>query len=100
MLIIHLGEHITENDHEEESIDISDNSLVNDLIQQKEKNISNLHQYTSTHCLSFAENLTSFIRKANIAKSHVENLIGIIQMGLPQPNTFPTNYCGLLDLLS
>ena len=37
--------------------------------------------------LSFSQNLIQFIRNANISKSNAEQLITLIQSGLPHPNT-------------
>ncbi|CAF3826433.1 unnamed protein product [Rotaria sp. Silwood1] len=51
-------------------------------------------------CLSFSKHLIEFIRNANVSKTHAEQLITLIQSGLPQPNTLPNNYSDLLKLLS
>ncbi|UJR12987.1 hypothetical protein I4U23_000013 [Adineta vaga] len=59
-----------------------------------------LHPYTTGSCYSFTKTLVTFIRKANISKRHANYLIGLIYSSLPQPNTFPKSYSGLLILLS
>ncbi|CAF1285763.1 unnamed protein product [Rotaria sordida] len=71
-----------------------------DLVPYQEKKNSHLHQYTSVSCFLFSHNLIDFIRKANISKTHAEHLINLIQSVLPQPNTLPDDYAGILNLLS
>ncbi|CAF4114417.1 unnamed protein product [Rotaria magnacalcarata] len=39
-------------------------------------------------------------RNANISKANAEQLITLIQSGLPHPNTLPNNYAEILTLLS
>ncbi|CAF1297839.1 unnamed protein product [Rotaria sp. Silwood1] len=91
-------------DQIEENIDESsigfDNLDFNDLMHHQEAENSNLHEYTSMDCLSFSKHLIEFIRNANVSKTHAEQLITLIQSGLPQPNTLPNNYSDLLKLLS
>ncbi|CAF4494968.1 unnamed protein product, partial [Rotaria magnacalcarata] len=50
--------------------------------------------------LSFSQNLIRFIKNANISKANAEQLITLIQSGLPHPNTLPNNYAEILTLLS
>lgn len=60
----------------------------------------NLHPYTNLGCFTFVKHLIDFIRKTNISKSHADDLIALIQSALSQPNTLPTTYSKILNLLS
>lgn len=77
-----------------------DNSDFTNLMHHHLIEYTNLHEYTTMDRLSFSKNLMEFIRNANIAKSNAEQLIALIQSGLPQPNTLPKNYSEILKLLS
>jgi hypothetical protein len=98
--VIHLHEQIVQNNDDHQSNDESDDLLFDDRVQGKEKPVQSLHQHTSVDCLSFSKSLISFIRKANISKHHTEQLINLIQSSLPQPNSLPSNYSGIINLLS
>jgi hypothetical protein len=59
-----------------------------------------LHSYTTPGCFSFTKRLIRFIREANISKSHANRLVALIHSVLPQPNTLPKTYYGILNSLS
>jgi hypothetical protein len=59
-----------------------------------------LHPYTTQGCLSFMRDFISFIRSANLSKSHANHLINLIQSSLPQPNALPKTYSNILNALS
>lgn len=92
------------NDQIQENVDecssTSDNFDFQDLIHDQVIDNSSLHQYTSMKSQLFLKKLIEFIRNANLSKRHAEDLLHIIQSGLPQPNNFSTNYSALLNQLS
>jgi hypothetical protein len=59
-----------------------------------------LHPYTTQGCLSFMRDFISFIRRANLLKSHTNHLINLIQSSLSQLNALPKTYSNILDALS
>ena len=87
-------------DNVEEASLVSENFDFTDIMHRKEKEKLTLHKYTTMDLLSFSQNLIQFIRNANISKSNAEQLITLIQSGLPHPNTLPNNYVEILKLLS
>ncbi|CAF2104138.1 unnamed protein product [Rotaria magnacalcarata] len=89
-----------ENNSAEDEDDLSDNYDFTDLMHYEQPDNLNLHAYTSINCLSFSHNVINFIRNANISKSHAQQLIDLIQSGLPQPNNLPIYYLDVLELLS
>lgn len=84
----------------DESILSSDGYDFSDLMSYQQPNNLNLHAYTSLNCSSFSQSIINFIRKANISKSNAQQLIDLIQSGLPQPNNLPYNYQNVLELLT
>ena len=84
----------------DESALTSYNYDFSNLMHYQQPDNLNLHIYTSINCLSFSQNIINFIRKANISKSHAQQLVDLIQSGLPQPNNLPNNYLDMLKLLS
>ncbi|CAF2219194.1 unnamed protein product [Rotaria magnacalcarata] len=93
-----LNDQIQENFDECSST--SDNSDFHDLIHDPIINNSTLRQYTSMNSQLFLQKLIEFIRSANLSKLHAEDLLHLIQSGLPQPNNFSKNYSDLLNQLS
>ena len=79
---------------------VSENFYFTNLMHHEEKEKLTLHRYTTMDLLSFSQNLIQFIRNANISKANAEQLITLIQSGLPHPNTLPNNYAEILTLLS
>lgn len=98
--LIRLKEEIIKNDEIESTYSTGENSSFDDMIFSQDISDLSLHPYTTQGCLSFTKELISFIRKANISKRHADFLIRLIHSSLPQPNTCPKTYCGLLNLLS
>ena len=79
---------------------VSENFDFTNLMHHEEKEKLTLHRYTTMDLLSFSQNLIQFIRNTNISKANAEQLITLIQSGLPHPNTLPNNYAEILTLLS
>jgi hypothetical protein len=98
--IINVDEQMAENNNYHQSNGTSDYLIFNDLVQDKEKHVRSLHQDTSIDLLSFSKNLSTFIRKSNICKTRVHDLINLVQSSLPQPNSLPATYSRILELLS
>ena len=59
-----------------------------------------LHNYTNISALTFCENFSSFLRKAQVNKSHSSDLLQLIKTLLPIPNHLPSNMEDLLSLLN
>ena len=58
-----------------------------------------LHDHTSISVLDWCKNLSSFLRKANVNKSHSSSLLHLIKSVLPVPNNMPRSMEDLLSLL-
>ena len=58
---------------------------------------SRLHNHTNISTLDCCKDLSSFLRKANVNKSHSSSLLSLIKSLLPVPNNMP---CSTKDLLS
>jgi hypothetical protein len=67
---------------------------------ESKKQLSKLHPYTSIDKFSFCKDLIKFIRKANLSKTHAEELTRLFNNSFPQPHGLPNTYYGLLDFLS
>jgi hypothetical protein len=97
ILIMNSNEKTAEN--EDDLCSIVGDIHFDDFSQQQEISNLSLHPYTSMSFFLFSKNLINFIRNANISKTHTEQLINLIQSGLPHPNTLPNTYSDLLNLL-
>lgn len=61
--------------------------------------MAKLHQFTNTSVLTFCEELTSFLRRVNMNKSHSSSLLKLIKSILPVPNHLPSSIEELLTRL-
>jgi hypothetical protein len=59
-----------------------------------------LHYHTDLKTIDFCRSLLLFIRKSNLNKTHVNNLLNIISSALPEPNFLPTTLSKLVDMIS
>lgn len=60
---------------------------------------SRLHSHTNISTLDCCKDLSSFLRKANVNKSHSSSLLALIKSLLPVPNNMPGSTKDLLSLL-
>ncbi|CAF2038029.1 unnamed protein product [Rotaria magnacalcarata] len=73
----------------------------NNADDQNQKLItSSLHNYTNISMLDYCEDLSAFLRKASINKSHSTLLLKMIKSFLPVPNNVPSTIEELLLLLN
>ena len=72
----------------------------NDDIQNQQLTKTRLHNYTKVSTLNYCEELSSFLRKANVNKSSSSVLLKLITSFLPMPNNVPSTISELLLLLN
>ena len=59
-----------------------------------------LHYYTELKTVDFCRSLLLFIRKCNLSKTHVKDLLDVIHTALPQPNFLPKTFSNLVEMVS
>jgi hypothetical protein len=79
-------------------------AVLEDLMQSSGVSIASqseaLHNYTNVSVVDFCRSLVLFTRKSNLCKTHVKDLLDLINSALPQPNHLPTSVSSLLEKVS
>jgi hypothetical protein len=79
-------------------------AVLEDLMQSSGTLIASqskaLHNHTDVSVVDFCRSLVLFTRKSNLCKTHVKDLLDLINSALPQPNHLPTSVSSLLEKVS
>ena len=59
-----------------------------------------LHYHTELKTVDFCRSILLFIRKCNLSKTHVKDLLDVIHSALPQPNFLPKTLNNLVEMVS
>lgn len=97
-----VGQYV-EDMFDEESPWCSD-AVLEDLMQSSGVPVASqskaLHNHTDVSVVDFCRSLVVFTRKSNLCKTHVKDLLDLINSALPQPNYLPTSVSSLLEKVS
>ena len=79
-------------------------AVLEDLMQSSGVPVASqskaLHNYTDVSVVDFCRSFVLFTRKSNLCKTHVKDLLDLINSALPQPNYLPTSVSSLLEKVS
>lgn len=86
-----------ENDH----VEFDDNIiLLDELFSSKvEQDFLPLHPYTNISANEFCKNLIHTFRQANLCKTYSSNMLKLIHLALPEPNTLPRSINSILKFI-